>query len=197
MTFGWAWAVAAARDIAARAAADPPTLGDGRLVCVDGPAGSGKSTLASAVRTAWLRRFPGQRVEVVHLDDVYPGWDGLHEGVRRVCEQIVGPLTLGEPGRYRRYDWVTAREAEWIEVGPADLVVVEGCGSGASAYSAAITTLVWVEVPEDARLERGLARDGVDARAEWLAWSAAEQEVFASERTRERADVVVLGADGP
>ncbi len=30
--------------------ARPPTLGVGRLVCVDGPAGSGKTTLAAALR---------------------------------------------------------------------------------------------------------------------------------------------------
>ena len=33
----------------ALAASRPPTLGAGRLVCVDGPAGSGKTTLARAL----------------------------------------------------------------------------------------------------------------------------------------------------
>ena len=49
----------------------PPTLGDGRLVCVDGPAGSGKTTLADALR----RREP--TAVVVHMDDLFEGWDGL------------------------------------------------------------------------------------------------------------------------
>ena len=38
------------------ALAQPPRLGDGRLVCVDGPAGSGKSTLARAVAEAGQAR---------------------------------------------------------------------------------------------------------------------------------------------
>ena len=39
----------AARDVLALAASRPPSLGAGRLVCVDGPAGSGKTTLAAAL----------------------------------------------------------------------------------------------------------------------------------------------------
>ena len=38
--------------VLAHAAAQPPLLGEGRLVCVDGPAGSGKTTLAAAVAEA-------------------------------------------------------------------------------------------------------------------------------------------------
>ena len=56
--------------VVALALARPPTLGDGRLVCVDGPAGSGKTTLAAgiAARTG---------APVLHMDDLYPGWSGL------------------------------------------------------------------------------------------------------------------------
>ena len=38
--------------VLAHAAAQPPLLGEGRLVCIDGPAGSGKSTLATALAEA-------------------------------------------------------------------------------------------------------------------------------------------------
>ena len=48
---------------------------------------------------------------------------------------------------------------------------------------------VWVEAPASLRLERGLARDGVDARAQWLTWMSDEAAHFAREGTRERADV--------
>ena len=45
----------------------PPTLGDGRLVCIDGPAGSGKTTLAAEVAAlvaeptscTWTTSTPG------------------------------------------------------------------------------------------------------------------------------------------
>ena len=97
----------------------PPTLGPGRLVCVDGPAGSGKTTLADAV--AALR--PGARV--VHMDDLYDGWNGLPH----LADQLTGllrPLADGEPGCYRRYDWFAGCYAETVDVPPGDLLVLEG-----------------------------------------------------------------------
>ncbi len=168
----------------------PATLGAGRLVCVDGPAGSGKTTLADAVVEA--ARHHGS-VALVHMDDVYEGWHGLAEAVIRVSRDVVDPLRQGRPGGYRRYDWHAGRLAEQHVVAPVDLLVVEGVGSGGSAYVEAITTLVWVTAPRDLRLRRGLARDGESLRGEWLAWLAEEDVHLARERTRERADVLVDG----
>jgi hypothetical protein len=141
-------------------------------------------------------------VRVVHLDDVYPGWTGLAEGVDRVARLVVAPLARGESGGYRRYDWVAGREAEWHDVAPADLVVLEGVGAGSVDVAPHITTLVWVEAPRELRLARGLQRD-VDLygqeeaedelRARWLAWTDDEDALHARHRTRDRADVVVPG----
>ena len=39
------------------------------LVCIDGPAGAGKTTLAELL----MARHPHARV--MHLDDLYAGWD--------------------------------------------------------------------------------------------------------------------------
>ena len=66
---------------------------------------------------------------------------------------------------------------------------MEGCGSARRAVDPVAVLRVWVEAPDDLRLERGLARDGADAREHWLAWMADEAAHFARERTRERADV--------
>ena len=53
--------------------------------------------------------------------------------------------------------------------------------------------LVWVEAPYDVRLRRGLERDGDAFAPHWEQWAADEAALFARERTRERADVVVDG----
>ena len=45
---------------------------------------------------------------------------------------------------------------------PAPLLVLEGVGSGSRSHAGLITALVWVEVPAGLRLQRGLARDGVE-----------------------------------
>lgn len=158
----------------------PPTLGSGRLICVDGPAGSGKTTLATQLGAP-----------VVHMDDLYPGWDGLAE----VEPHVVGllePLSRDQPGPYRRYDWLAGEYAEEHVVHPAPLLVLEGVGSGGLAWSPWITTLVWVEAPYELRIQRGLDRDGEAFAPHWQRWALQERELFAREHTRQRADVVVL-----
>jgi uridine kinase len=175
-------------EVLRRTLAAAPTLGGGRLLCIDGPAGSGKTTLANDV----MAEVPtGTSARVVHLDDVYPGWTGLAEGLDRVRRLVVAPLAEGRPGGYHRYDWDAGREAEWVEVAPVDLLVLEGVGSGSAASPTQVTRLVWVEAPADLRLERGLARDGEAMRNHWLRWRVEEDALHAAHRTRERADQVV------
>jgi len=190
---------ATAEDAVRRTLAAPATLGGGRLLCIDGPAGSGKTTLAAAVVDA---APPEVTTALVHLDDVYPGWSGLAEGMDRIARLLVAPLARGAAGGYRRYDWMAGQEAEWHDVSPADLLVLEGVGAGSADFAAHITILVWVEAPRDVRLARGLERDielhGLHEdrdrlRARWQAWSADEDAMHARHRTRERADVVVEG----
>ena len=65
------------------------------VVCVDGPAGSGKTTLAAALAAS------RPAATVVHMDDLYPGWDGLpHVGAQ--LTSLLEPLAERRPGRYRR-----------------------------------------------------------------------------------------------
>ena len=165
-----------------------PTLGTRRLVCVDGPAGSGKSTLARAIR----RAMPVDvSCRVVHLDDLYPGWDGLRAGVEHVARWVAGPISEGRPGRYRRWDWHASAPGPWVDVPVVDVLVLEGVGSGSLLLAHAITTLVWVEADPDERLERCVARDGEASRDHLVAWMAAEAPYLREQGTRERADLVV------
>ncbi|HEU4676488.1 MAG TPA: uridine kinase [Motilibacteraceae bacterium] len=175
------------RGLADRVLAAPPRAGATRVVAVDGPSGSGKTTLAG--RLAALLGGP-----VVHLDDLYPGWDGLADAVPRLVEWVLEPLGRGEPARYRRYDWVEGVYAEWHEVPTAPVLVVEGCASGSLAAAPYLSLLVWVEAPHDLRMERGIARDGEAYRPHWERWARQEDELYRTQRTRERADVRVDGA---
>jgi hypothetical protein len=166
----------------------PPTLGPGRLICVDGPAGSGKTTLAAEISA--LSGAP-----VVHMDDLFEGWGGL----ARVSDQLDALLPLlaeNVPGSYRRWDWPGHRWAETVVVPPAPLLVLEGVGSAPLAHAALVTVLAWVEVPYDLRMARGLERGGVGVAENWRQWAVDEQVVFARERTRDRADVVLDGRVG-
>ncbi|UZN04990.1 uridine kinase family protein [Cellulomonas sp. S1-8] len=177
-----------ARAVVELALRSPRRLGRVRLVCIDGPAGAGKTTTAEQVVALLTQQ--GRTVAVVHLDDLYDGWQGL-EGTLwpRLSAQVLEPLRRGLPGRFQRYDWAAGTFADWVDVPQADLLVVEGCGSARRAADAVASVRVWVGAPDDLRLARGLARDGAAAREHWTAWMADEREHFARERTCGRADV--------
>lgn len=176
----------------------PAGLGRVRLVCIDGPAGSGKTTFAAILAAGIGVESSGSlEVATVHLDDLYEGWSGLDPGLtRRLEAQLLDPLARGRPARFQRFDWDRGAFGAWRQVPVPDVLLVEGCGSGRRAVAARASLLVWVEVPADVRLARGLARDGDHMRDEWLRWMGLEQVEFAREGTRARADAVVDGAVG-
>lgn len=167
------------------ALARPPTLGSGRLVCVDGPAGSGKTTLGEA-----LGRASG--AQVIHGDDLMEGWRGL-DSVGRQLATIVDDLRTGRPASYAHFNWFLGRYDRTVPVPPAPWLVVEGVGSGAAAIADATTVLVWVEVDDALRFERGRIRDGEEMQEHWRQFALDERELFSREGTRDRADVVVDG----
>ncbi len=177
-----------AASIVDRVRATPARLGRTRLVAVDGPAGSGKTTLAASLDSEGQAR--GLDIAVVHLDDMYAGWaTDFDELSTRVLSQLLTPLLHGTTASWQRYDWDAGRFDGWEPVAPPDVLVLDGCGSGALALAAYTSLLVWVEAPPEVRIERGVARDGEQVLPHWLAWMDHEREHFATNGTRERADV--------
>jgi uridine kinase len=174
-----------ARLVLALAASRPATLGAGRLVCVDGPAGSGKTTLGAV-----LAEQTG--AQLIHGDDLMEGWRGL-DAVGRQLVSVAESLAAGRAATYEHFDWEHHRYDRTVPVPTAPWLVVEGVGSGAAALAAYTTVLVWVEVDDGVRLQRGMTRDGEAVRDHWLTFMADEGALFARERVRERADVLVDG----
>ncbi len=177
-------------DLAARVRAAPPRCGATRLVCVDGPSGSGKTVLARALGVAL-------DAPVLHLDDLYPGWDGLAATGPLLVDGVVAPLRAGRDASYRRWDWERSAPGATVLVGRPPVLVLDGVGSGARPIAAHTVLLVWVEAPRDERFRRAIARDGETYRPHWERWAAQEVAHFAAEGTRARADVVVDGTVAP
>lgn len=136
------------------------------IVLIDGPSGSGKTTLAR--KLAGILGF-----ELVHLDDIYPGWHGLAEGSRIVAEEV-----LGEASGYWRWDWQHDRRGEWVPVQAKNLVI-EGVGAitretVAASRSKGYVFSVVLDGPEAWRKARALARDP-DYEPWWDIWAAQER----------------------
>lgn len=161
----------------------PPTLGTGRLICIDGPAGAGKTTLAGLIATV------APDAHVVHCDELLQGWHGL-PGLADSVVALLHPLTRGERGHWRRWDWLADAWAETHAVEAGGLLVLEGVGSWSPAIATWVGALVWVEAPAEMRLVRGIARDGEAMREQWLRWRHDEDDVLARLGTRDRADLV-------
>jgi len=142
------------------------------VILVDGRSGAGKSTLARAVVAAWPQRG---RVQLVALDSLYPGWDGLDAGVETARASILHPHARGLIGVWQRWDWDAGAAAEAHAVDPSLPLIVEGSGI-LTAQTATLSDIrVWLESPENSRRTRALARDGDAYRPHWERWSAQER----------------------
>jgi hypothetical protein len=107
-------------------------------------------------------------------------------------------MTSGMPDvirnhRWRRWDWVTGRPAEWREFDPEKPLVIEGSGCLGRASRPLATYAVWVELDEPTRKRRALARDGEAYAPHWDRWAAQEQTFFERERPDLLADVILAG----
>ncbi|HEY8913722.1 ATP-binding protein [Lacisediminihabitans sp.] len=152
---------------------------DRPVVLIDGGSGSGKTTLATALA-------PALGAQLVRLDDIYPGWDGLEAASEHVREYVLS----AEP-RWRRWDWEAGAAAEWHDLDPSRPLVIEGSGSLSRPNRALANYGIWVELDEPTRKARALERDGELYAPYWDRWAAQEGAFAARERPRDCADLVL------
>jgi len=162
-----------------------PRCGATTVVAVDGPSGAGKTDFAAALAA----RLPN--AHVLHMDDLYPGWDGLRQAVADLHDHVLAPLARGERAAYRRWDWEQDRYGGWQSLPVTNLVLVEGVGSGAGPAAELESVLIWLEADPGVRFRRGIERDGERYLPHWARWAAHEDALFAADGTRSRADLIV------
>ena len=86
-------------------------------------------------------------MQLVALDSLYPGWDGLDAGVELAREQILVPHARGLVGVWQRWDWDAGATAEAHAVDPSLPLIVEGSGI-LNPVTARLSDLrVWLESP--------------------------------------------------
>ncbi|WP_251856150.1 ATP-binding protein [Herbiconiux sp. L3-i23] len=155
--------------------------GDDRpIVLLDGGSGAGKSTLATPLAAAL-------GAELVRLDDVYPGWDGLEAGSEAVHTEII-PLS-----RWHRWDWNGSAPAERHHIDDTRPLIVEGCGALSRAARRLATFGIWIDLDPDERRRRAIARDGDTYEPHWERWAEQERAFFLREHPDRLADLVLDG----
>ena len=148
------------------------------VILIDGGSGAGKTELAR-------RLAPALGAQLVSLDDMYPGWDGLEAASLAVQTEV-----LGKSG-WRRWDWSAEAPAEWNALDATHALVIEGCGSLSRGSRALATLGVWIELDEPTRKARALARDGDTYAPHWERWAQQERVFFARERPDRLADLIL------
>lgn len=178
------------------------SAGDRILIGIDGAGGSGKTDFADLLAGAVEG---GARV--VQMDDFYREPDqrrateagGLFDWPR-LRRQVLNPAIENEPISYQRFDWVTQRLADWVDVPNDAHLIVEGVTTLRRELRSLFTLRIWVEAPRSVRLARGLERDGASARTTWEeVWMPTEDHYRATHRPEREVDIVVDGtqrADG-
>ncbi|CAN5513667.1 AAA family ATPase [soil metagenome] len=147
---------------------------------LDGRSGSGKSVLAVPLASA-------VDAQLLSLDELYPGWDGLDAGSVTVHTTV---LRARSPG-WTRWDWASERVAEWHPLDPDRPLLIEGCGALSRANRALATFGIWLELDAAERRRRFSERDAGRFDAHWDGWAAQEDAFIARERPIEHADVVI------
>ena len=158
------------------------------IILIDGRAGSGKSTLAALLQKQLFK--DGESLpRLIHMDDLYDGWDGLQAGVDYLQRMILSPIASRTKASWQEFDWAAGERARWREFEGHTPLIVEGCGSISRVAALAASIKVWVESDDQLRYQRWLEREGSEEN--FGRWAAQEVEFYARERSPELADVTV------
>lgn len=157
------------------------------LVLIEGPSGSGKTFLADELQQH-VSGQADQPVAVLHLDDLYPGWQGLAEGSAKAAE-LIAQWARGENIRWQRFDWVAGVFGEWHELTPGQPLIVEGCGvlNATTAQHAQIR--IWLDAPAALRQQRACSRGGEDYENHWREWEKQYAEYLDTHKPRSFANM--------
>ena len=119
------------------------------IIGIDGRSGTGKTSLAAQLEQELTAA--GHSVHVLHLDDFYPGWDGLFDGVE-AWDALSVQLTEGIAGTYTPWDWEAGTPGEVRTVDPAatQVIICEGVG----AIAGACEVRILATAPDEVRHER-------------------------------------------
>jgi hypothetical protein len=135
---------------------------------------------------------------LVQIDD-FVSWNDVSGWWPRFDDQVVQPLLSGDDAHYQVRDFENdpygTSLGGWKTVPWSPLVIFDGVTCTRRAVAEVLAYRIWVEAPDEIRLARGLIRDGERAQHLWLTWMEEERDFFSKDATRDRADLLVNGAE--
>jgi len=159
------------------------------IIAIDGPAGAGKTTLAHEI---FLALSPKMSVNVIHMDDLYDGWDNaLGADLSAILRYLANQHQKNSPAQIKRYNWANTSFGETEVLEPADLLVLEGVGSGDKSLQDELAALIWIDIDPEVGVKRVIDRDGYQVEDEMKKWLGTQQEYFSQHSTREKADFIL------
>lgn len=161
------------------------------IVTIDGVAGAGKTMLASAMKEKYKNHFS---VQVIHMDDLYNGWENPFAPVlSKKLIEIVQAHLAATSYETTIHNWLDSVAESRLIVEPADMLIIEGVGSGQRSIREFVSTKIWIEFDPIVGLKRVLARDGANIEKEMLGFLEDQRVHFIEEGTREAADFLLFG----
>jgi uridine kinase len=157
------------------------------IVVIDGRAGSGKSTLAAKLQNEVFKQGESMP-RIIHMDDLYEGWQGLALGAEYLQRFILQPLLTKKNASWQEYNWELEQRDRWREFSGGTPLIVEGCGSLNQFTSTVSNISIWLEVDEEIRRARWLERDGNNFDEYFDIWAAQELDFIAREKSPSLAD---------
>jgi uridine kinase len=158
------------------------------IVLIDGRAGSGKSTFAESLQQQ-LFRDGESAPRVIHMDNIFEGWEGLSLGSDYLVRFILNPLSRRETASWQDWSWVKNERSAWREFSGGTPLIVEGCGSLTERSKEHADICIWLEASEETRRERWLKRERHLDKFDF--WAAQELDFYAREKSQSLADLVI------
>jgi uridine kinase len=158
------------------------------IVLIDGRAGSGKSTFAEQLQQQ-LFRDGESAPRVIHMDNIFEGWEGLSLGSDYMVRFILNPLARKETASWQDWSWVKNERSSWREFSGGTPLIVEGCGALTERSKEHAYLSLWLEASEETRRARWIERERHLDKFDF--WAAQELDFYAREKSKSLADLII------
>ena len=162
---------------------------DQPIIAIDGPAGAGKTTLAS---TVFLALSPHISTTVIHMDELYPGWENaIGDELTKSLTWVTSCHKAKKPLLYSSFNWVANEFADPKPHPSTHLLILEGVASAQIAIEESLATSIWLDLDPLIGYQRVIDRDGENISREMTRWLVMQEQHFAADRTKERCEFLL------